>query len=352
MAFWKYSAAILLGVLATVNWEIWRFPCHRGTNDTDHASSGFDTYVETHNFTAVAGRRQNYQTNESAGQSQGAKSIIGEYGEPFHPQGRNIFLLETSGRKSIDSREACAIESAARQNPEWTVFYLSLEDTTCRYMDKLTSRIHNVQHRTSSPEKIFRDTIMSDWYLSGIWTTSPYKVMHLSDALRLVLLWKYGGVYVDLDVVVLGSFDEVRNSVCRELFPDVGNAVMAFDKGHPFLLHCMRELANSYRPMDYPYNGPRLLDRVLCELCTEEVFYNEESFECAGVRVLGSKAFFPVSYPEWQRPFLAKDTDGVQTDCKNSTVIHLWNSLSHAATIEPASAYDIWQRVLCPTTYR
>lgn len=318
MALWKYSAPMLLGVLAAVLWDIWHFPCRRGTNDANH----------------------------------GSKSITGEYEEPFHQLGRNIFLLETSGRKSIDSRVACAIESAARQNPEWTVFYLSLEDTTCRYMDQLTSRIPNIQHRRCNLVEIFNDTILFDWYLSGVWSTSPYKVMHLSDALRLVLLWKYGGVYVDLDVVVLGSFDGVRNSVCRELFPDVGNAVMAFEKGHSFLLHCMREFAAAYRPMDYPYNGPRLLDRVLCKLCTEEVFYNEESFECAGLRVLESKAFFPVSYPEWQRPFLAKDADKVLADCKNSTVIHLWNSLSHAAYIEPTSAYDMWQRVLCPTTYR
>ncbi|XP_077529406.1 lactosylceramide 4-alpha-galactosyltransferase-like [Haemaphysalis longicornis] len=280
----------------------------------------------------------------------GSRNLADKYEEPFHVLGKNIFLLETSARTNIDSRVACAIESAARQNPEWTVFYLSLEDTSSRYMDELTSTLPNIQHQRSSLMEIFNGTVMFNWYLSGIWTTSPYKVMHLSDALRLALLWKYGGAYVDLDVVVLGSFDDVRNSVCRELFPDVGNAVMTFDKGHPFLLHCMQEFAASYRSMDYPYNGPRLLDRVLCELCTEEVFYNEENFECAGVHVLESKAFFPVSYPEWHRPFYAEDADEVLNDCKNSTVIHLWNSLSHAAMIEPGSAYDTWRRVLCPTT--
>ena len=48
---------------------------------------------------------------------------------------------------------------------------------------------------------------------------SIHKVAHTSDVLRVAILWKFGGTYLDTDMIVLRSFpsiSEVPNFICQE----------------------------------------------------------------------------------------------------------------------------------------
>lgn len=47
-------------------------------------------------------------------------------------------------------------------------------------------------------------TPAEDWY-KGIekWRTGPYFFSHITELIRLATLWKYGGVYLDTDVIVM-----------------------------------------------------------------------------------------------------------------------------------------------------
>ena len=40
--------------------------------------------------------------------------------------------------------------------------------------------------------------------------------VHLSDVLRLLLLFRYGGFYHDLDYVILGDLTQYKNTVFEE----------------------------------------------------------------------------------------------------------------------------------------
>ena len=40
--------------------------------------------------------------------------------------------------------------------------------------------------------------------------------MHTADALRLLLIYKYGGLYLDLDYVVLRDLSHYRNMLLEE----------------------------------------------------------------------------------------------------------------------------------------
>ena len=51
---------------------------------------------------------------------------------------------------------------------------------------------------------------------------SPHQIVHKADALRLLLIHKFGGFYLDLDYVVLNDLSHynnilVGNSKCRPL---------------------------------------------------------------------------------------------------------------------------------------
>ena len=60
----------------------------------------------------------------------------------------------------------------------------------------------NIKIRHVSLEKYFEDTPLRAWYKTGLLRTSHWPRSHASDVLRYLTLWKYGGTYLDLDVVV------------------------------------------------------------------------------------------------------------------------------------------------------
>ncbi|XP_042149546.1 lactosylceramide 4-alpha-galactosyltransferase [Ixodes scapularis] len=265
--------------------------------------------------------------------------------------GRNFFFLETAGSTCLNSRQSCSIESAARQNPEFTIFLLTLWGTRrCRYLDHLKS-LRNFRLARIDVNSLVNDTPLNGWYHSDAWIVSPFRTNHFSDALRLLVLWKYGGVYADLDTLVLKSVANLQNSVSRERFPLIGNSMMSFQKGHPFLLACLQEFAINYKPRRWAYNGPRLLERVLKTWCPKEPVMQQPYVDCADVSILPGEAFYPVSYTEWKLPFQASEASHVAMLLSNSYAIHLWNALSKITRIEEGSAYDVLQKNACSTTY-
>ncbi|XP_017883751.2 lactosylceramide 4-alpha-galactosyltransferase-like, partial [Ceratina calcarata] len=123
---------------------------------------------------------------------------------------KNIFFIETSGITKGDlmlkSRQGCAVESAARMNPNMTVYLLlvsrsKVPNQSTKFFDQLES-YPNVRIRCVYLDKYMENTPLEKWYKRGVWKESQWPISHMSDVLRYLTLWKYGGIYLDLDVVV------------------------------------------------------------------------------------------------------------------------------------------------------
>ena len=70
---------------------------------------------------------------------------------------------------------------------------------------------------------------------------------HETDLLRLLLLYKFGGVYLDTDVIVVRSLDNLVANVLGWESKNLANgAIMKFEKGHPFLEACLSRFAKQY----------------------------------------------------------------------------------------------------------
>ena len=87
---------------------------------------------------------------------------------------------------------------------------------------------------------------------------------HQIDLLRLLMLYKWGGIYMDNDVVVVNPLYSLRNILAWE---DVNNqslsgAFMAFERGSRFLSDCLVAFANHYSGSDLSTNGSDLLTNV------------------------------------------------------------------------------------------
>lgn len=123
---------------------------------------------------------------------------------------RSIFFVETSCHNekfNINPRQACAIESAAKMNPNFEVYLLIPSPVTSLegmkgYFQKLVS-YPNFKIRYINMTTFFVNTPLEQWYLSGNLRYSYWPQSHASDVLRYTLLWKFGGIYMDLDVVIM-----------------------------------------------------------------------------------------------------------------------------------------------------
>lgn len=124
--------------------------------------------------------------------------------------GKNIFFHETScyGDEGLmlNGRQACAVESAAKMNPNMSIYLLfmspeKISDSSKQIIRQLLS-YKNIKIRRLYMNNYVKHTPLEEWFDSGILRTSHWPKSHMSDILRYLTLWKYGGIYLDLDVVV------------------------------------------------------------------------------------------------------------------------------------------------------
>ena len=115
----------------------------------------------------------------------------------------NIFFIETHfTRVKFDVKQMCAIESAALNNPaaNVNVYYMNgLVD------EALLALYPNIRPIKISIPQILEDTILRDWWNENARQVlrGHYAIGHISDMLRLVLLYKHGGFYSDLDTITI-----------------------------------------------------------------------------------------------------------------------------------------------------
>ncbi|KAK7841110.1 lactosylceramide 4-alpha-galactosyltransferase [Quercus suber] len=167
---------------------------------------------------------------------------------------------------------------------------------------------------------------------------------NLSNLIRLAMLYKYGGIYLDTDFIILKDFSGLRNSIGAQSMDPATNtwnrlngAVMIFDINHPLLIDFMQEFATTFNGNKWGFNGPYLVSRVI-ERVGNTPGYN--------ITILPPKAFYAADWfkingflkkPEnevdsqWVERKLAELNNG------ETYAIHLWNKRSRELKIEEGS---------------
>ncbi|KAF2901170.1 hypothetical protein ILUMI_05017 [Ignelater luminosus] len=195
-------------------------------------------------------------------------------------KGKSIFFHETScnsytdGKIKISSRQACAVESAARMNPNFDVYLLytspgiiKYEDTTSDKFLKALLTYKNLKIYHLDFERYTKDTPLEDLYKSGQLESSSYAPSHASDVLRYLSLWKYGGIYLDLDVIVIKSLEDLSpNYAGSESQANVAAGVLNLaptGDGHHFAELCVEDLKHNFNGDVWGYNGPGVITRFV-----------------------------------------------------------------------------------------
>lgn len=281
----------------------------------------------------------------------------------------SIFFFEstcssyTNGKIFIKARQACAVESAALMNPNKTIYLLYASPG--KFYDDKSESDRLIQNLWSYPnikilhfnlEKFIRGTPVEKLWKNGEIQKSPFAVSHISDMLRLLALWKWGGIYLDLDVVVIKSLDPLfLNFAAAESEQYVVGGVLSFSRdglGHKHVSSCLQDVADNYNGSDWGYNGPGAITRMLYPLCNTQNVTAMINTTCEGFQILPPSSFYSIHWNHWQTFFNETEIDYVRERAKDSYMIHVWNKLSYETKIplHENVPYIDFARDYCPGT--
>ncbi|KAG2262361.1 hypothetical protein Bca52824_069440 [Brassica carinata] len=253
-------------------------------------------------------------------------------------------------------REVLAIESVFKSHPHGCLMILSATmDSPQGYttLKPFLDRGYKVVAVTPDLPFLLKGTAGETWLeeiRSG--RRDPGKIplaQNLSNIMRLAYLYKYGGVYLDTDMILLKSFKGLNNMIgAQTLDPSytnwtrLNNAVLIFDKNHPLLLKFIEEFAQTFNGNVWGYNGPYLVSRV-AKAVEGSSEYN--------FTVMRPSAFYPVNWIEIEKffkvPKTEKESKWVNVKLlqmqSRSYGLHLWNKFSRKFEIEQGSA--MWRLV-------
>ncbi|CAH0564859.1 unnamed protein product [Brassicogethes aeneus] len=283
------------------------------------------------------------------------------------PKGSSIFFHETScnsffnGKLFITPRQACAVESAALLNPRRMVYLLFASPAVLKNEGSESDRMleailtyPNVRIHHLNYEKYTKGTPLEDLYRSGEIETSYYAQSHASDVLRYLTLWKYGGIYLDLDVIVIKSLSNLPgNFAGSESEANVAAGILGFNStgiGHNLAKTCVNDLKNHFNGKEWGFNGPGVITRLLKNICGADKAKDMLKKDCQGFHVFPPESFYAIPWWNWTMFIEEKSLKEVERLTKKSYMIHVWNKFSSKMKISLNSKvpYLMYANKYCP----
>ena len=252
----------------------------------------------------------------------------------LYPRSASVYFIESSGRIILTLKQLCVIESAAKHNPNTTIYLLmtspvlqdnQLQTIQSEYKNILVKHIHipSLIHGTPLEPLWNKKTIQESKFLTS----------HLSDILRFLILFHFGGTYLDLDALILKPLPEVPNFIGRENKGTdfLAAGVLRFQKNHPILEKFLTNLNSWFDGQDWGANGPGLITKTMKEFCAHKDLSGMNPETCQGIQVFKPEVFYPVSWRDWRKLFL---DEHFHYDVSKSVSIHLWGKHSDAVPLE------------------
>lgn len=261
-----------------------------------------------------------------------------------------FFMTWISSVESFRSREFLAMESLFKAHPRGCLAILSRSmDSVAGYrvLKPLLDLGFKIQAVTPDLSFLLKKTPAETW-LAEIkrGNKDPGEIplaQNLSNLMRLAVLYKYGGVYLDADFIVLKPLTWLRNSIgvqsvdaVSKNWTRLNNAVLIFDRNHPLVFKFIEEFAFTFNGSKWGHNGPYLVSRVVERVGTRPGF---------NFTVLPIMAFYPVDWIKigglFKQPKTQAESEWVEAKLvklsEESYGVHLWNKESSRLAIEEGS---------------
>ena len=145
----------------------------------------------------------------------------------------------------------CAIESAALSNPSATI---NVYSANAKFHQKWLNKYSNIKLIKLDFDDLFKETYFENWFKQNkhLILNSPFTAVQLSDMVRMVLVFKFGGYYSDIDTITIRSIEPLLKyngaGLQSDKPMDINNANLIFQKNHPFLTKWIPLSVESFDP--------------------------------------------------------------------------------------------------------
>lgn len=206
-------------------------------------------------------------------------------------------------------------------------------------------------------------------------------------------MWKYGGVYSDLDTISLKSFNplimEGKNGI-GDMFEnnvDIGNGLMIFQPKMSYIFYLMEEFTKNYNRNEWAINGPKLIVKTLLDFCdidsihrhflpgykiprektlfitkktnlNKTLIYLDKKHKCANLSIFPQNYFYPILFlnSEFLKNSFSKNSKNNETywnAIKSSYSVHFYNKQTFMHVTKPSdrSFYSELASIYCKFTY-
>lgn len=283
---------------------------------------------EDENYSASNPRDERNSQHISVKEKQLQCTSTGRSGNGF----QFVFFLQTVYSSALSTLLACAIESAARTYENKTVrFYIkglkeySLKNSVDPVLHFLTS-LEKVEICPLDPDLLLKNTPLQRWYDNADPAQEEFWTHVQSDAFRYAVLWQYGGLYLDTDVITFKPIPD-GNFLGYQSADLINGAILSSTAHSAFLQSCMEDFVNNYQGASWGHQGPQLLTRVLQKLCSFSVWDPEKDYYCKSqdVTICRQASFYSIPYQNWKM-FYSPSWD--MSIFKDSYAAHVWNQMN------------------------
>ncbi|KAK9159037.1 hypothetical protein Scep_005611 [Stephania cephalantha] len=265
-----------------------------------------------------------------------------------------FFMTWFAPVESFRKREFVALDTLFKEHPNGCLMFLSrtMDSKNGKQILKpLTERGFKVTALAPDLSFLLKETPAEAWLAEmKEGKIDPGEIsfaQNLSDLLRIAVLYKYGGIYLDTDFIVLKKLSSLQNTIGAEIMDaklknwhQLNSALLIFDKGHPILFKFLEGYAHDFDGNKWGHNSPHLVTRVIKKMGPQErLDYN--------ITILSTFAFYPV---DWNKivEFFHKPSNEAELKRKAASLVqlnmtyslHLWNKVTSKIKIEEGSIIE------------
>ncbi|XP_073530404.1 alpha-1,4-N-acetylglucosaminyltransferase-like [Phyllobates terribilis] len=274
-------------------------------------------------------------------------------------KGNGILFVETTDRMDEPSLVLCSIESAARVYPDRPVVFfmkglgdIVTEDDEKKAREQYPSLsiYKNIYIFPLRLEKLFAETPFLAWYEKIDSKREVYWTHVKSDACRFAMMWKYGGIYMDTDVISILPIPE-DHFLAAETLTTTSSSVFGLSPHHKLTWEFMENFVQNYRGEVWGHQGPGVFTRVVNKHCGVPEFTSVDDVKCAKVSYFHPVRFYPILYPSWRKYFEVWEK---LPTFNNSYALHLWNFMNKerkSMVVGSNTLAEHLYKQYCPSTY-
>lgn len=126
-------------------------------------------------------------------------------------------------------------------NPNMEIYFLfatKSDGISMKYSDLIDALVSypNIHLRFLNPIQFSQQTPLENFFMRDELSKSKYPIEHTADVLRILTLYKFGGLYLDLDVVSVVPYKKIeksllknKNFACLGSTNELFNGILKFD---------------------------------------------------------------------------------------------------------------------------